>query len=60
MVVSFMKRKRVVGYIAANNHSGRVVICVNISGQKLYFEADLNDVLEVLTSRRAWAHIYQR
>ena len=55
-----MKRKRVAGYLAANRTSGRVVICVNISGQKLYFEVSLDDALEVLTGRRAWAHVYQR
>ena len=59
-MILVVKRRHVAGYLAANRTSGRVIICVNISGQKLYFEAPLDDALEVLTGRRAWTHIYKR
>ena len=52
------RHKREVGYIAAKRQYGKVVICINEPDGKRYFSADLNEVLEALTGRRAWARLY--
>ena len=52
-------KRKVVGYMACRADKGRVVICVELEpGSKRYLEADLAEVLEVLTGRQAWTRIY--
>ena len=49
-----MKKKRVAGYIASNKSIGKVTVMIEVPrGTKNYVEADISDVLEVLSGRRA-------
>lgn len=50
-----------VGYIAANKTTGKVTVMIeNPPGTKNYAQADLNDVLEVVTGRKANTALYKR
>lgn len=56
-----MNKRKVAGYIAASKSRGKVTVMIEYPiGHKNYVEADLSDVLEVVTGKRAYATLYWR
>jgi hypothetical protein len=49
-----------VGYVAANKETGKFKVMMEVDGQKHYAEANLSDVLEVATGRRANVALWKR
>jgi len=52
---------RSAGYIAANKSTGKVIVMIEVPpGSKVYVQAQIHDVLEVVTGRRANTPLYWR
>lgn len=60
-MIKMSKQQRVVGYLAASKDKGTVTVMVESPpGTKNYYTADLNEALNVLTGRQAYARLYER